>query len=259
MCYNKVVFSGDEAAVENVRAFFKDLQEKEAQNIMPWEVTPLIGNHGYLDNVWQKEGAVHFRSRWVPKLEMLVEIAIQYGVNFTNNYREPGMRLFGEASYGKGAYTDTRLDGRDFQAIVYNEQTGVFHFEGKTYNDDWPIMEQLLERKKARDLNFNTTSDITKEQLLQLYDELLPADFVLKFAEHKNFDGARKAFFALDAGTITRLGDYIANNDWNKPEKYLTHDKYIAMNFLQKLVTEWDYQRQCHDNQTDGAYKYWHL
>lgn len=109
-------------------------------------------------------------------------------------------------------------------------------------------MEQLPERKKALDLNFDTTSDITEDQLLQLYGELLPADFVLKFAEHKNFDGARKAFFELDDETASRLSNYIANSDWDDPVKYVTHDKYIAMNFLGKLVTEWEWQQQCRQN-----------
>lgn len=74
MSYNNVVFSGDPAAVKDVRALFAALQEHEEQNIMPWVVSPPIEKNGYMDNLWQKDETVHFRTRWRPNLDMLAAI-----------------------------------------------------------------------------------------------------------------------------------------------------------------------------------------
>lgn len=249
MCNNNVILGGNAAAVETVKVLFKVMQENEEENKLPWVVSPLIEKYGYIGDVWQKDETIHFRSRWVPNLNLLVGITIEYGVDFTNKYDELDTCVFGESTCICGAFTDTRLDHNDFKAISYDEEKELFIYKGWTYDDQWPILEELLEEKQARDLNFETASDISKEELLQIYNELLPGDYVLKLAEHKNFNGARKAFFELDDNTATGITNYMADHDWNNPNQYATHDKYIAMNFLRTLVSEWDWQRQQRQHQ----------
>src|SRR5580704_4211771 len=91
---------------------------------------------------------------------------------------------------------------------------------------------------------FVSTGDITRLELYQLYGpELMPADIVLKFAEHKNFDAAKEAFQTWDEESVIQMDNFLIQNFRHEIELYDTRDKYIAVNFLKHLIDEWDNNR----------------
>lgn len=87
---------------------------------------------------------------------------------------------------------------------------------------------------------FDSSSQISKEDLLQLYGDLTEPDLVLKFAEHRNFEKARELFQTLDNQTLTEIDEYLYKTRDYGREQFTTDDKYIAMAFLKVLIKEWN-------------------
>lgn len=88
---------------------------------------------------------------------------------------------------------------------------------------------------------FKSTGNITKQELYFLYGtDLKPADIILKFAEHKNFDAAKNEFEKWDQESVIIMSNYLNQSFRHEPELYTTRDKYIAMSFLKDLIAKWD-------------------
>jgi hypothetical protein len=92
---------------------------------------------------------------------------------------------------------------------------------------------------------FESVGSISLHELYILYGkDLMPADIVLKFAEHKNFNAARAAFQKWDEQSVVHMGNYLSQTFRHEIELYATKDKYIAVSFLKHLVNEWDKDRR---------------
>lgn len=216
MCSNCVIFSGEPSAVESVKAVFKEIQDQQEATgrwHLPEYVTADFSN---MQDITINENTINYETRWYPNLQGLVQIANHFKLDFVSYYDEPGNGVFGQASYKKGTLLE----------------------------NDAPISVKMIEEKKVDNPYFKSTSNISKEDLKQLYGELLEGDLLLKFAEHKNFDKAREVFQGMDEQTITGIDNYLISTHRYGPEQFATTDKYIAMAFLKQLVSEWDQQRQ---------------
>lgn len=249
-CFNNVVFSGDASSVENVSALFREIREKQDRDEKVWLPPFVTAERSYMIDIEVADEKVYYRSRWVPNIDALVQIANQYNVSFVNGYDELDTYLFGEASYNNKLLSNTRLDKGDLRSYHYDLEKGMYIHDGQGYDDEWPIYEKLLEQKKAGELNFKTTSDITKEELTKLYDGLSPGDLVLKFAQHKNFDKARETFREIDEETIIQIDKLLINTHRNTPERYESHDWFLAVSFLKHLIDEWNAQGRDNQYQT---------
>jgi len=209
MCNNSVIFSGEPSAVESVKAVFKEIQDQQEATgkwSLPSYVTADFSN---MQDITINENTINYETRWYPNLQGLVQIANHFKLDFVSYYDEPGNGVFGKASYSQGT-------------LLENET---------------PISEKMIDGKKA-DNHFKTTSGITKEDLNQLYGELLEGDLLLKFAEHKNFDKAREVFEAMDEQTIIEIDNYLISTYRYGPEQFATRDKFLAVSFLTQLISE---------------------
>ncbi|MDP9079951.1 MAG: hypothetical protein M3O71_21200 [Bacteroidota bacterium] len=112
----------------------------------------------------------------------------------------------------------------------------------------------MLVEKKANNPYFQTTSNLTKEELTGLYGELLPGDLILKFAEHKNFVQARAAFRELDEPTIAEIDRHLSDQHQHARQHYKSRDEFLAVSFLKLLVSEWHTQRRHSQYRTDLGY-----
>ena len=88
---------------------------------------------------------------------------------------------------------------------------------------------------------YKSTGKITREDLDKLYHDMSPANIVLRFAEHKNFDAARTEFETWDDYSVIQMGNFFIQNYRLDPATlYANRDEYIAANFLRSLIAEWD-------------------
>lgn len=149
-CSNTVAFGGNKRAIGKIQKLFSEMAErekKEEKGQLP-DFIPLYS--GYFFDLHQNEGDTgifEYQTKWSPNLEIVQKIAEHYKVDFVQDYEEMGNLIYGQATYKKGTLTDIYLNDEDFEQYEYDEETDLYHFEGKTYESDCEIVETLLERK----------------------------------------------------------------------------------------------------------------
>lgn len=225
MCNNSVVFTGEAAAVENVKALFQEIQDKQ-EATGNWYLPPYVtADFSKMLDITVGDEKIDYETRWLPNLAGLIQIADHHGLNFANKFDELANGVFGEAGYRDGEFYDIRLELTDFQHI------DAF---------DTAALEQALDLKIQQELYFKTTSNITGAELTALYGDLLEGDLLLKFATHKNFDKASEIFETWDERTIIEMDNFLIGNFHHIMQLNFTRDEFTAMSFLKKLIKEWD-------------------
>jgi len=152
-CSNIVVFEGKPEAIEQIQQLFKTMAEKQKEEDcgqLPDFVEDR--NCGYFFYIYQDDditGAFQYETKWLPNIEIVQAIAENYNVNFTQDYEELAMCIYGRAISTDGILTDTHLKYEDFGNFDFDKQTDTYHFEGKDYESEYDILETLLERKIA--------------------------------------------------------------------------------------------------------------
>jgi Ferredoxin-like domain in Api92-like protein len=165
MCENSIVFTGNPAAVENVKALFKEIEEKQNET-GKWHLPPYVtANFSHMQDISIDQEKINYETRWYPNFEGLIQIADHYQLDFVNNYNELANGLFGEATYKNSVFNDIRLEPEDFQAYQYDKEIGLFVYDGKNYSFEWPIFEKLLERRKENELYLKIKSNDTGSQI----------------------------------------------------------------------------------------------
>ena len=148
-CSNIIEFTGDAQQLESLKSLFDDMALKEKETRHGQLPDFIAGEQGgyFFETAWENH-ILHYETKWSPNIDIVTEIADRYGVDFTYSYSEPGMCIFGEATYKDGLLTDIYLDDQDYEQINYDEEREEYQFEGETYDSDYEILETLLERKK---------------------------------------------------------------------------------------------------------------
>jgi hypothetical protein len=121
-----------------------------------------------------------------------VQLAKHTGVDFVTQYEELQMGIIGEATYQNGVFSNVRLDGNDLQQYHYDVGTATYLYNGQNYEDEWSVLMELLENKKAGLKEFQTKSTITEADLTKLYGELSAADFRIKICRTQKFRQCEK-------------------------------------------------------------------
>ncbi|MEO8173490.1 MAG: hypothetical protein ABI581_10420 [Sediminibacterium sp.] len=97
---------------------------------------------------WE-DGVLYYDTRWSPNFDVMVSIAEFFRVDYSHEYLELMMQIYGECTFIKGVLTDVCLDDADFDQFDTNpDDEDSFVFEGKVYDSDFEILDILLERKK---------------------------------------------------------------------------------------------------------------
>lgn len=256
-CSNTVYFTGESSRLEAVRELFEKIEQQQNAT-KQWHLPEFVtAPNSFMLDIKLADQQISYQTMWMPNLEALREIADHYDLEFTSHYEEPRMRIKGEAVYHDGILTDT-YSGYDLHAqYTFDSDKNAYVTDGIPLDIKKDITEAIEERQwhASRSLQpdaepFETTSTITKKELNALYGELPPADLILKFAEHHNFNKAREVFDAWDEQSILKMRDYLFNSFRHLEELYTTRDKYLAMSFLIALIKEWD-----HNNRQEAQIK----
>lgn len=149
-CLNTVKFEANKAVTEELRILFLRMAEKEILENTGQLPAGYEGRNGYLFEIQMEEGQLSYLTKWSPNMEVITFVAKQYGAGFIYNYEEPLMAIYGIAFYKLEQLQDISLSEEDFKLYQYNESDGSYAFEGRIFQDDWEIMEILLQRKVKR-------------------------------------------------------------------------------------------------------------
>lgn len=149
-CSNTVAFEGNETALEQIKLEFRKMitkEEKENCGQLPEFISE--NNRGYFfDIVWEEVDCIfNYQTKWSPNTETLMQIAKRFKVDFIHDFEEMGNLIYGRTIFSDNELTDIYLEVEDFEKYQYDEETEIYHFEEKTYDNDYEILEILLERK----------------------------------------------------------------------------------------------------------------
>ena len=149
-CSNTVAFEGNETALEQIKLEFRKMMTKEnKENCGQLPEFISENNRGYFfDIVWEEIDSIfNYQTKWSPNTETLMQIAKRFKVDFIHDFEEMGNLIYGRTIFSDNELTDIYLEDEDFEKYQYDEETEIYHFEEKTYDNDYEILEILLERK----------------------------------------------------------------------------------------------------------------
>ena len=150
-CLNTVQFECGTDTMTEIAQFFYAMSEKEdreKQGQMPDFITEERGH--FFEILWEESNLLSYLTKWSPNTEILQMVADLFKTDFTHSYQELGCCVYGEATYKEGVLTDVFLEYEDFKSYEYDDDTNEYTFEGVTYDNDYDILEILLERKKNK-------------------------------------------------------------------------------------------------------------
>ena len=136
-----------------------------------------------------------------------------------------------------------------FQIIILrlkvpgSECLGTFIFTYLTLTR-LPLAPSINFMNPSKQPAFKSTGTITEKELNELYGPLFPADLVLKFAEHKNFDAARESFNSLNEHEINQMDNRLIENNLLIAQSHESWEGYIANMFLKVLIDEYEQDKQ---------------
>lgn len=104
-------------------------------------------NTGYFFSIRVEGDAIQYETRWAPNTDILIMIADHFDLEFTHEFDEPMMMIYGKSEYRNKCISVIELDSDDTDLYEYDEEKDCWIFEGKSYESDYEIKEILLERK----------------------------------------------------------------------------------------------------------------
>lgn len=130
---------------QDVIEVFKKLEKRQKESGFG-ETLDWFGDDRYLFEINTYDSLVTFETKWSPALKTAEAIAKVLNTTIELSYDEPGMCIYGKAIFNpKGEIVNYQLQGSDFDRIDWNEDTGLYTFEGEEYESDSEIKEILLE------------------------------------------------------------------------------------------------------------------
>jgi hypothetical protein len=148
-CNNIIVFTGSKVKERKLKKFFTDLAKKEKKEDKGQLPAFCESDDGYLFSIRWEDGVLYYDTRWAPNIEVMVTIAEHFVADFTYEYSELMMQIYGECTFVKGVLNDFALDNDDFDQFDINpDDEDTWVFEGKVYDSDFEILDILLDRKK---------------------------------------------------------------------------------------------------------------
>jgi hypothetical protein len=143
-CNNYLWFDGKKE--EEVIALFKEMEVKSedgTKGVLP----EFIEDGDYFFDISVDGHNIRFETRWSPNIPEVVKIADKFGLNFELHYEELGNGIFGKTIYTDGVLTKYDLDSEDIMGIEFDDEKDCLVYDGKEYESDSDIYEELFEKK----------------------------------------------------------------------------------------------------------------
>jgi len=98
-CSNSVLFLGELNTVNEIKKIFAQI-ESEQQRTNRYHLPDFVtGDKGYMLDICFNEDWINYESRWQPNLDLLVQFAERYQVDFISRFDEMTNGMYGEAIY----------------------------------------------------------------------------------------------------------------------------------------------------------------
>ena len=110
-----------------------------------------------LDIVFDKH-AIHYETRWVPNLDLLVQLAEKYQVGFISKFQAMSNGLYGEAAYSDGKLTAVTLSKEELTTLHYDKTKNGYLLRDEVYEYKGDLLDVLLEQKNLPGSSYDELS-----------------------------------------------------------------------------------------------------
>lgn len=150
MCVNFITITGKD--LTKIREQLK-LASKSNQSWLP---EALEGRDSmrwlfdiYIVNDYEDSLEIQCETKWAPPTEELEAIGKLFSVNIANLYEELGSAVYGFSKFSVETMktTDTWLDEEELDRVVFDEETGLYLFDGEFCECEAEAYEQILQEK----------------------------------------------------------------------------------------------------------------
>jgi hypothetical protein len=150
-CANKIVFSGDDLSL--IRNLFDDIREENGKNYgwIPKGFSSEDTERFLFDvDITDNDTEIIFEcwTKWNPPIDEMLHLCFGTDVNFSIEYEEVGILIFGKCFYDSASNTfyDFSLNDEDFKRVVCNEDS-EWTFDGNVIESRYDAFEQMLNDK----------------------------------------------------------------------------------------------------------------
>ncbi|SDE62569.1 hypothetical protein SAMN05216464_10810 [Mucilaginibacter pineti] len=190
----------------------------------------------------------------MPDHSVLILIADHFGLDYRNQYHEPGMLLHGETNYQHSKLEDIYLDGYDMDRYRFEGER--FWYQNAPYKTEEEVIDLLVANKKAAlaagqfvqeaytENFFVTKSQLSREEVAALYNDPPEGELLLPLAELKNFEAAKAIFDSWSEENVILMENYCMQEFQHLPRLNYSQEQYIALRFLDHLLTGWRQQHR---------------
>lgn len=150
-CKNTLQLVGDEnqmAKACSMLGEFALVQQAAQKPMLPAWCDPSLGGHFFDLSVDGTQ--ISYRTRWMPNLAELVDVADHFGIGFVLRYEGEDFNCYGMSTYEDGVLEDVSLDAADFRSYDTDAHKRAYVFEGRDHKDRIDIHELLLGRKASQ-------------------------------------------------------------------------------------------------------------
>ena len=116
-CSNSVVFIADDEKRRAIHALFADIQLKQEQDGRYHLPDFAKDESGVMTDIEIDERHAAYESRWVPNLQLLMQIADHYDAGFVSRFEERQNGVIGEARYEVGVLTVAGLYEEQYHGV----------------------------------------------------------------------------------------------------------------------------------------------
>lgn len=157
-CFNYVIFSGDK---ENLNALNIALTnaEKAEQEEKQGQKIHSLGEvvEGYFFDIYFEQHDDHitlqYETKWSPNIEDLALLCKEYKVSAEHEYSEPGMQIYGTATYdASGEYIDEQVKTEFLDLIEYDDESGMYLYQGEYWDSEDDLIETEYPNWKEKNL-----------------------------------------------------------------------------------------------------------
>jgi len=139
-CSN-TLHSSDERVIE----VFQKLAHKQEQSGLG-ETFDWLKDDRYLFHIDVYDSYVQFETKWSPAIETAKNLAKVFKTEVILDYDEPGMCMYGKFIFNKEESKHYNISTQDCDSIEWDEDTGLYTYNGEEYESDSEIKEEILEK-----------------------------------------------------------------------------------------------------------------
>ena len=137
-CSNTVLFLGDQNAVAELRQLFWEIERQQKLTRMYYLPDFVMDVTGYVEDISFNGQWINYESRWTPNLNLLVQLAERYKVEFISGFDEMTNGIYGEALYSNGRLQSVYRDAYDEKSAANNPDWLAFREQRKSMLDSHP-------------------------------------------------------------------------------------------------------------------------